>query len=131
MNRSVIHAHLSETGNVCGGYRGWVAGDLIGISEESPLPCADIQRAHVCFVEACHKPVLAFRGQARCAQEPTESRSVMGDSVPTLVQRRDADGDHLSLPARERSASMHELPVQLEVLSHDRRVYGMHLDNVI
>jgi hypothetical protein len=82
-------------------------------------------------LQSCHEPIGGVFVDASRDQQPTETRSVMGDSVTALVQSGDADGEDLTLPSRQRTAPVHQLTIQFQVLTHDGWIHGMDLDDVV
>jgi hypothetical protein len=55
----------------------------------------------------------------------------MVDSIRTVIQPRNADRENLSFSPRQRAGPVHEFTIELVVISHDRRVDGVDLDDVI
>ncbi len=95
----------------------------------------------LCLVEARHtKGTRGQRGEDRLlavrihsirTQYPTETRSVMVNSIAAFVQNRHADGEHFPLAWRERPGTVHQLQVDLVMLAHHSRMHRMDLDDVV
>ena len=64
-------------------------------------------------------------------REPTESRSVMVDSVEALVHSRDCHGDHLPLRPAQPRRSPHEVGIQSYVVLHGGRIQGVDPDDIV
>jgi len=78
-----------------------------------------------------HQRCLAVFGQSLGREDPTETRSVMMDSIRTVVQARNSDSQHLALPPTQRARVVHQLTVKIVVVPHDGRVHGVNLDDVV
>ena len=81
--------------------------------------------------QAIYKPVLFFHRHPSHTKQPTETRSVMVQSVFAVVERRHHDTDRLALDAAQRPLAVHELAVELEVLPHHPTVHPVNLDDVV
>ena len=74
---------------------------------------------------------MVIRRDAGGAQDATEARRVMMQSIVTAVQRRDPNSDRFALPARQRSRAVHQFEIEVVVQSHDQRVNAVDLENVV
>lgn len=64
-------------------------------------------------------------------RDVTESRSVVVQSIVALIDGRDPNPQDLALEPRERTGTVHELSIELEVQPHYLRMHAVDLDDVI
>ena len=55
----------------------------------------------------------------------------MVQSIPAFVNGRYANGQHFPLFAAQWAGAVHQCSIQLPVMSHHGRMYGMDLDDVV
>jgi hypothetical protein len=65
------------------------------------------------------------------SEQQTETRSVVPDSIFTLVYRRYDDGNHFTLRAAQWSWPAHQFDVKLVMLPHRPAVNPMNPQNVV
>ena len=75
--------------------------------------------------------VLARLRYALRTQNLTEPRSVVVQSIPAVVERRYANGQHLAQPVRHRPRIVHHRTVQPVVIAHHGGMTGVDLDDVV
>ena len=107
-------------------------GEFVGVRHQSPFPVRKRERSDGRggnqAVDECG---LGVGGHSLGREDATEARSVVVDSIWTVIESRNADRENLSLSPGEWPGSMHEFTIKLVVLSHDRRVDRVDLDDVI
>lgn len=128
---TIIQADLAQGLDVPDRDTGGMPRQAICITQQCPLAFTDIDLIRCVFAERPDQLALSRLIGTGRSEDPTETRSVMLDSVVALVQRGNANGKHLTFTPSERAASVHQLPVQFQMLAHDGRVNGMDLNDVV
>ena len=131
VNRPVVEPSRPERRHVRRADRSGRTRQLFGVLQQrviSRRPARAIE--HVRGQRRQERRLLVGR-HARGAQDATEARRVMMQSIVTAVQRRYPNGERLTLAVRQRPRAVHQLQIQVVVLPHDRRVNAVDLDNVI
>jgi hypothetical protein len=82
---TVVQASLTQLNDISDRYRRGALGEPIGVAQECTLAVADIKTVWRGSQETDQERFLVFRADTSRGQDPTETRSVMMDSVVALV----------------------------------------------
>ncbi len=128
--RAVIESRFTQCFNVGKRHRCRIEGQLVGVSEQRCFAVIEPGEIETRMLQRGNHSLNGLRIPLP-SPNPTETRSVMSQSIPASVERRHPHAEQLTLPARKRTGPMHEFPVQRVVLVHDGRMHAMDLNDVV
>jgi hypothetical protein len=131
MDSAIIEPNLTQHVDVAFRDRGRVTGELVRVRKQALFPRRHGDLVNTRGDERGEQCVLLLATYAFLGENPSEARSVMSDSIVTVIESRDANGHHFAFAPRERPGPMHDLAIQLVMLSHHGRVNRMDLDDVV
>ncbi len=114
---------------------GILQGGGIGLSHPARLPGQAHRVVHhgPILPRKLRKPIVPSQcpGNLAAPQQPTETRSVMVDSIEAVIHRGYRHGDHLSLHSREGGLAAHQVGIKLQMVLHRHRIQRVDADDVV
>lgn len=123
MNSPIVEICTPQRLNVLGGNAGWISGQSDRISQQDPV----LFGQPLAVESDCRKIV----NQPLITSQLTEPRSVVRQSIMTLIESRHHHGDHLTLHSAQGGRTMHGCPVHFVVGPEDRGADSMNPDDVV
>ena len=128
--RAVVESCVTQRVDVGETHRCRIESQPVGVNEQSCFGTIELGNIEARMLQRGDHS-LHRRGISVLSPNPTETRSVMSQSISASVQCGHPHPEQLTLPARKRTRAVHEFPVQRVVVMHDGRMHAVYLKDVV